>query len=70
MDKAIKGSTIVAFGMINPNAAKANEKLCASVKMEHWISNVFILELKKNKVNINRIWSKPNGITCEKPSWK
>jgi hypothetical protein len=35
MDKAIKGSTIVAFGMINPDAAKANDKLCARVKTEH-----------------------------------
>jgi hypothetical protein len=27
IDRAIKGSTIVAFGMINPDAAKANDKL-------------------------------------------
>ena len=70
IDKAIKGSTILALGMINPDAAKANEKLCASVKMEHWINIVFRLELKKNKVNIKSMWSKPNGITCVKPSWK
>jgi hypothetical protein len=35
IDKAIKGSTIVAFGMINPNAANPKDKLCAKVKTEH-----------------------------------
>jgi hypothetical protein len=35
MESAIRGSTIVAFGLIHPDEAKANDILCASVKMEH-----------------------------------
>ena len=35
IDKAINGSIIVAFGIINPEAANPKDKLCAMVKMEH-----------------------------------
>jgi hypothetical protein len=35
IDIAINGSTIFAFGIINPDAAIPKDKLCAKVKIEH-----------------------------------
>ena len=70
MDKAMRTSIKLAFGIIKPKEVKAKETLWAIVKTEHWMTIDFIFGLTKKRVRIKRIWSNPKGITCVNPNFK
>jgi len=70
IDKAIRGSTIFELGIMNPDAVKPKDRLCANVKTEHCMITDLTFELRKNMLRIKSMWSKPSGITWVYPSWR
>ena len=62
------GSTIVLEIVIIFRTPRNKVIVCAKVKIEICKTKGFSLGDKRNKARINKIWSKPLGIICLKPS--
>ena len=62
------GSTIIEGIFITSSTPRNNVIVCAKVKIETCSIKIFNLDESRNKARTNRIWSKPFGIMCLKPS--